>query len=81
MEITGFHAKRCEFDPEFDNDAEALVAQLEFREDDSPEEREEKLALFRIYNKRLTERERRRAFVVDRNLLNIKRQQVRFMGL
>jgi hypothetical protein len=29
-----------------------------------------------IYNRRLDERERRRQFVLDRGLLNIKRQQV-----
>lgn len=34
MEVTGFHAKRCEFDPEYDQEAECIVAGLEFREDD-----------------------------------------------
>lgn len=36
----------------------------------------EKLRLVEIYNIRLTERERRRHFILDRGLLNIKRQQV-----
>ncbi len=35
-----------------------------------------KLRLIEIYNARLTERERRRQFILDRGLLNVKRQQV-----
>ena len=35
VEVTGFHAKRCEFDPEYDQEAECIVAGLEFREDES----------------------------------------------
>ena len=35
------------------------------------------LVLPQIYNRRLDERERRRQFVLDRGLLNVKRQQVR----
>jgi len=29
-ELTGYHAKRAEFEPEYDADAETLVAELEF---------------------------------------------------
>ncbi len=36
-----------------------------------------KLRLIEIYNARLTERERRRRFILDRGLLNVKSQQVR----
>ena len=39
--------------------------------------REEMLRMVAIYNERLEERERRRAFVADRGLLNVKAQQVR----
>ena len=38
MEVTGFHAKRCEFDPEYDQEAECIVADLEFREDEPEDE-------------------------------------------
>ena len=34
--MTGFHAKRSEFDHEFDNDAELLIAELEFLPTDTP---------------------------------------------
>jgi hypothetical protein len=44
---------------------------------DAPEERDRKLRLIAIYNHRLDEREARRAFVLDRGLLNVRRQQVR----
>lgn len=33
-----------------------------------------------IYNARLTERERRRAFVAERGLLNVKAQQARWLA-
>ena len=34
-ELTGFNAKRIEFEPDYDPHAEALVAELEFKEDDT----------------------------------------------
>lgn len=40
------------------------------------EERADKLQLVAIYNERLTEREYRRAVIIDRGLLNVKRFQV-----
>ena len=41
------------------------------------EERTEKLHVVEIYNARLTQRERRRDFLRDRGLLNLRRMQVR----
>ena len=35
QQLTGFHIKRAEFDPEYDNEAELLVAEMEFKDDDS----------------------------------------------
>lgn len=52
IEETGYNAKRDEFDPEFDNDAELVLAEMEFKESDSPADREVKLRLIDIYNKR-----------------------------
>ena len=34
-ELTGYNVKRHEFDPEYDPDAECIIAELEFREDDT----------------------------------------------
>jgi hypothetical protein len=52
---TGWHAKRQEFDPEWDNDAETAIAEIEFRPDDTPQETAMKLRNMEIYNKRLDE--------------------------
>lgn len=43
MELSGFNAKRKEFDPEYDNEAEQLLAEMEFKETDTEEEHELKL--------------------------------------
>lgn len=51
----GWHHKRFEFEPEWDNDAEASIAEIEFKETDTPEEEAAKLKLLEIYNKRLDE--------------------------
>ena len=40
------------------------------------EEVDEKMKLMEIYNARLTERERRRDFCIQRGLTNIKQQQL-----
>jgi hypothetical protein len=76
VEISGFHAKRREFEPEYDNDAEMIVADLEFRDGEPPEDTAAKLHIVDVYNARLDERERRRDFILERGLLNIRRQQV-----
>lgn len=33
--LAGFHIKRQEFEPEFDNEAEMIVAEMDFKEDDT----------------------------------------------
>lgn len=131
-ELTGYNAKRHEFEPEYDQDAELLIAELEFKEDDTEvsqplsqasaevslsifctalfdhapclmncllqglmhalglhtfyacltsnvcvkEDKAEKLRVVEVYNARLSGRERRRNFIRDRGLLNVKRMQV-----
>lgn len=52
VELSGYNAKRQEFDPEYDNDAEQLLADMEFKDNDTEEEREIKLRVLRIYSKR-----------------------------
>ncbi len=48
---SGFHGKRREFDPEWDNDAETVVSDMEFTEFDSPEDVQQKLAMLLLYNR------------------------------
>lgn len=52
MKLSGYIPKRQEFDPEYDNDAEQLLADMEFKETETEEERELKLRVLRIYSKR-----------------------------
>ncbi|KAG4945997.1 hypothetical protein JHK82_042049 [Glycine max] len=69
VESSGYNAKRQEFDPEYDNDAEQLLAEMEFKDTDTDDERELKLRVLRFYAKRLDERKRRKDFILERNLL------------
>lgn len=52
VEASGYNSKRQEFDPEYDNDAEQLLAEMEFKDTDTEDEREIKLRVLRIYYKR-----------------------------
>lgn len=72
-EIVGYLPLRGDFDVEWENDAETVVADIEFVEGEHAVERELKLKLLEIYNAKLDERERRKAFVIERGLLDYKR--------
>ncbi|KAM7492414.1 hypothetical protein LguiA_035335 [Lonicera macranthoides] len=69
IELSGYNSKRQEFEIEYDNDAEQLLADMEFKDTDTDAEREIKLRVLRIYSKRLDERKRRKDFILERNLL------------
>ncbi|CAI5484223.1 unnamed protein product [Closterium sp. Yama58-4] len=70
---SGYNAKRNEFDPEYDNEAEAPLAELEFKESDSSVDRQLKIKMLHIYYSRLEERSRRKAFILERGLLDPRR--------
>ena len=74
-ELTGYNVKRNEFDPEYDVDAELPLAEMEFRDSDTDLDRKLKLRMLEIYNHRLAERARRKQFIIDRGLLNVKKLQ------
>lgn len=65
VEVTGFSWKRKEFDHEWDNEAEIPIAELDFEEGDTEETKKHKIELLHIYNKRIQERERRRAIILQ----------------
>ncbi|KAK3033980.1 hypothetical protein RJ639_033265 [Escallonia herrerae] len=69
-ELSGYNSKRQEFEIEYDNDAEQLLADMEFKDTDTDIERELKIRVLRIYSKRLDERKRRKDFILERNLLH-----------
>ncbi|KAK3184532.1 hypothetical protein Dsin_031818 [Dipteronia sinensis] len=68
-ELSGYNFKRQEFEIEYDNDAEQLLADMEFKDIDTDAEHELKLRVLHIYSKRLDERKRRKDFILERNLL------------
>lgn len=51
-ELSGYNFKRQEFEIEYDNDAEQLLADMEFKDTDTDAERELKLRVLHIYLKR-----------------------------
>ncbi|KAK9924351.1 hypothetical protein M0R45_032726 [Rubus argutus] len=68
-ELSGYNYKRQEFEIEYDNDAEQILADMEFQDTDTDADRELKLRVLHVYGKRLDERKRRKDFVLERNLL------------
>jgi len=56
-------------------DAELLLADMEFFEEDTEENILLKNSVIELYNARLDERIRRKKFVIDRGLLDLKRTQ------
>jgi len=74
-DLPGFIPLREDFDVEHENDAEQLLADMEFGADDHPSERDLKLQVIGIYNHKLDDREKRKRFVIDRGLVDRKEQQ------
>ena len=56
-------------------DAELLLADMEFFDEDNEETLNLKNSIIELYNARLDERIRRKKFVIERGLLDIKRTQ------
>lgn len=74
-DLPGFLPLREDFDIEFDNEAEMLLADLEFNDDDHPTERELKHQVIQIFNRKIEERNRRKRFAIDRGLVDFKKHQ------
>lgn len=74
-DLPGFMPLREDFDVEYENDAELMLADMEFEPEDHPSERDLKLQVVRIYNSKLDERNRRKRFAIDRGLVDFKKQQ------
>jgi len=73
-EIVGYLPKRDEFDIEFLNDAELELAELEFSDNENENYKKIKFDVLTAYNYQLDEREIRRKFLIEKGLLNLKRQ-------
>ncbi len=66
--------KRGDFEVEYDNDAQLLLAEMQFNDDDTEEEKAMKFRLIDIYNHKLNERIKRKQFVISRKLLDLREQ-------
>ena len=75
IDVVGYMEKRGDFEQEYDMDAELLLTDMEFFEDDTAEQIKLKNSVIELYNARLDERIRRKKFVIERGLLDIKRTQ------
>jgi hypothetical protein len=67
--MVGYTVKRGDFDTEYDNDEEFFLSDMEFLDSDTPSERQLKLEVIAEYNRTLDERQRRKDFILDRELL------------
>ncbi|PVU99968.1 hypothetical protein BB559_000216 [Furculomyces boomerangus] len=69
-EIAGYMPGREEFEVEIENDAEQLIKDLSFGEDDNAEEKLLKQTILEIYNSKLGKRNDRKSFLLERNLID-----------
>ncbi len=71
---------RGEFEVEWNNDAEWVIKDIIFNDDDTPEELDIKYKMLEVYYSTLEERGRRRKFVIDKGLLDSKKDRRRVKG-
>merc|ERR1712150_188026 len=70
--LVGYQPLRGEFEIEYENDAELMLADMEFRPEDKKSENALKLQVLDIYNRKLRERIKRKEFIIQRDLLDKK---------
>jgi transcriptional adapter 2-alpha len=75
--LVGYIPKRGDFETEYENDAELLLADMEFKDDDTPVERDLKLKMLQIYNEKLDARLERKQFILKRGLLDGSKSRAR----
>ncbi len=63
---------RGDFSVEYDNDAELILADMEFCDDDKKSDVDLKYEVLKLYNAKLDERIRRKKFVIDKGLVDVK---------
>ncbi|KAJ2799825.1 Transcriptional adapter ada2, partial [Coemansia helicoidea] len=74
-EIVGYMPGRLEFETEHENEAEQVVKDMVINDDDTAEELELKRTVLRIYNAKLDRRLYRKGFILDRGLLEYRKNQ------
>jgi len=74
-ELAGWMPLRKEFETEYFNDAESLLSDMIINEEDSEVMKEIKVRILEIYHAKLLERYEKRKFVIDNNLIDLKKVQ------
>jgi hypothetical protein len=72
-ELVGFMPRRGDFDIEHANDAEQALADMEFLETDTEQEKQLKVQVLQIYYQKQNERENRRQFILSRDLYDYRK--------
>lgn len=75
-ELAGFMPRRGDFDMEWENDAENVLADMEFSPHDLPQDRELKIKVIQIYHSKQDERDRRKKFLLSRGLMDYRKNQL-----
>jgi hypothetical protein len=72
-ELVGFMPRRGDFDIEWENEAESALADMEFTQGDSEQDKQLKLQVLGIYYQKQDEREKRKKFILSRNLYDYRK--------
>jgi hypothetical protein len=72
-DLAGFMPRRGDFDIEWENEAETSLADMEFSQGDPPQDKQLKLQVLEIYCQKLDEREKRKNFIMSRNLYDYRK--------
>lgn len=72
-ELAGFMPKRAEFETEWNNDAELMIADLQIDPNEDPAIQDLKFQVLDIYNRKLLDRYEKRKFVLQNDLLDLKK--------
>ena len=75
-ELSVHMTRRGGFDVEWDNDAETVLADMEFSTNDHPNECQLKIENLLTCDSKLDERERHNHFIKERDLLNYRQKQL-----
>jgi transcriptional adapter 2-alpha len=73
-DIPGFMPNRVDFELEYDDTAELILADIEINDDDLPHERELKMEVLRSYTERVRRREMIKTFVCKQGLTSVQNQ-------
>ena len=73
-DMHGFMANRVDFEIEYDDSAELIIADIELNDDDTHDDRRIKLECLKAYSERTMRREGVKSFVVSRGLTGVQHQ-------